>query len=53
MYIVVADVEKSAAICRERGGEVLVEPRPLGHDRFCVIKDPAGAVAALYERHRH
>ena len=33
---------------RELGGEVLVGPRG-EKARFCVIRDPAGAVAALYE----
>jgi uncharacterized protein len=48
VYITVADVEASAAICREKGGTLLVEPRALGEGRFCVIRDPAGAVCALY-----
>lgn len=48
IYIIVEDVDQSAARCREQGGEVLVEPRAMGGGRFCVIKDPAGAVCALY-----
>jgi predicted enzyme related to lactoylglutathione lyase len=47
MYIVVEDVDASAARCRELGGDVLDGPREMGAHRFCVIKDPAGAVAAL------
>ncbi len=47
MYITVADVDKSAARCRELGGEVIDGPRSVGNSLFCVIRDPAGAVAAL------
>ena len=49
IYIVVMDVERSARRCSELGGEVMAGPRPLGNGRFCVIRDPAGAVCALYE----
>ncbi len=50
IYVTVSDVEASAARCRELGGELLVEPRTLGeHGSFCVIRDPAGAVAALFQ----
>ena len=47
VYIVVADVEAAAARCLEKGGRVLVAPRPMGDFRCCVIQDPAGAVCAL------
>ena len=49
IYIVVADVEKSAASCKALGGKLLVEPRDLSGGRFCVIEDPSGAHAALYQ----
>ena len=49
IYITVADVETSAAACKEHGGKVLVEPRGLAGGRFCVIEDPGGSVAALYQ----
>lgn len=49
IYITVADVDTSAAACTANGGEVLVGPRGLAGGRFCVIKDPSGAVAALYQ----
>lgn len=49
IYIVVADVDKSAAACKRQGGAVLVGPRGLAGGRFCVIKDPSGATAALYQ----
>lgn len=47
IYITVADVTASAARCVQLGGEVLSGPRPMGSQRVCVIRDPAGAVAAL------
>lgn len=48
-YFTVADLDASIERCTELGGEVVVKPRELGEGRFCVVKDPAGAVAALYE----
>jgi len=48
-YFTVADLDASIAQCIEHGGGVVVQPRSLGEGRFCVVKDPAGAVAALYE----
>lgn len=50
LYVVVADVAESARRCLARGGEILVEPRPLSGGRFCVIRDPAGAACALYSK---
>jgi predicted enzyme related to lactoylglutathione lyase len=49
IYITVGDVDKSAATCRELGGTVLVGPKVMGDARFCVIEDPNGSVAALYQ----
>ena len=47
-YIHVEDVEGAAGRCRDAGGEVVAGPRRMGPGMFCVIRDPAGAVAALY-----
>jgi predicted enzyme related to lactoylglutathione lyase len=49
LYIVVENVDRSAASCVALGGAVVAAPRPLSGGRFCVIRDPAGAVCALYE----
>ena len=49
VYFVVDDVVASAAACAAKGGSVLVEPRGLAGGRFCVIEDPSGATAALYQ----
>ena len=48
IYITVADVDESAKRCVELGGKIIDRPKAFGGDtRFCVIEDPAGAVAAL------
>ena len=47
VYIAVNDVAQSAQRCLDLGGRVLDGPRSMGDQTFCVIQDPAGAVAAL------
>jgi hypothetical protein len=47
IYITVADVDESAKRCVELGGKIIDGPRKMGEYRFCVIEDPAGAVAAI------
>ena len=49
IYITVADVQASAAACKANGGKILVTPRGLAGGQFCVIEDPSGATAALYQ----
>lgn len=49
VYIIVEDLDASMERCRASGGEVVSGPRDMGGARFCVIRDPAGAVAALYQ----
>jgi predicted enzyme related to lactoylglutathione lyase len=49
MYVVVEDVERSAAECVRLGGQIVAGPRPLMGGLFCVMRDPAGAVCALFE----
>jgi predicted enzyme related to lactoylglutathione lyase len=50
IYLLVEDLEKSLAACRAGGGQVLVGPKSMGPgSAFAVIRDPAGAVAALYQ----
>ena len=49
VYVVVDDVNRSVEECRGLGGEVLVGPMAYGgQGHYCIIKDPAGAVLALY-----
>jgi hypothetical protein len=50
VYVTVASLAASLRRCRALGGEVLTRPRSMGgFGRFAVIRDPAGAVAALIE----
>lgn len=50
VYIMVQNLDASMEAVRQKGGTVLVEPRSVEPgQRFCVIRDPAGAIAALYE----
>ena len=49
MYIVVADLDYSLRRCLELGGEVVVPiRRGESWGGMCVIRDPSGALAALY-----
>jgi predicted enzyme related to lactoylglutathione lyase len=50
IYILVEDVEESARRCQELGGRIVDGPRVVGDSRFCIIQDPAGAVAALVDQ---
>ena len=50
IYITVENIELSIKNCIELGGSVILEPKQMGEQgKYCVIKDPAGAVAALFE----
>jgi len=50
IYILVEDVEESARRCQALGGRIVDGPRAMGGGRFCIIQDPAGAVAALIDQ---
>jgi len=50
VYVTVPDLGASLRRCRALGGKVVDGPRGMGsYGRFAVIRDPAGAVAALIE----
>ncbi len=50
-YFEVASLEASLDAARARGGHVLTEPKTIsGGMRYAVIRDPAGASAALLEK---
>ena len=49
IYIIVANVEASSSACKANGGKVIVEPRGLAGGSFCVVEDPGGSVAGLYQ----
>jgi len=49
VYVSVADLDASLRAGAERGGETVAGPRGLAGGRFAVVRDPAGAVLALFE----
>jgi len=49
VYFGVDDLEASVSRCEAAGGEVVAGPGRAGGGRYCVIRDPAGAVFAIYE----
>ena len=49
VYITVENLDESIKNCLELGGNIVAGPMAYGDGRYCVIRDPAGAVAALYE----
>ena len=49
LYLIVADLDASLEACRAGNGVVVAGPREMGGARFAVIRDPAGAVAGLYQ----
>jgi predicted enzyme related to lactoylglutathione lyase len=50
LYITVADLDHSVAEVERRGGKLLTPVKGYGEGRYCIIQDPAGAVAALYSQ---
>ena len=49
IYFTVKNVDESAEKCKKNGGKIITRPRNMGeYGRYCVIQDPAGAVAALF-----
>lgn len=49
LYITVANLDESLRSCAAAGGQVIGPARDAGSGKFAVIRDPAGAVCALYE----
>ncbi|MBM3852769.1 MAG: VOC family protein [Verrucomicrobia bacterium] len=49
IYITVPDLAASLAACTARGGTVVAPTRAIGGGLMAVIRDPAGAVAGLYQ----
>jgi uncharacterized protein len=50
IYLTVSDLDDSMRGVQELGGAIVSGPHKMGEDRYCVIKDPAGAYSALYEK---
>jgi predicted enzyme related to lactoylglutathione lyase len=50
LYFTVEDLDKCVEECNSNGGKIIAEAKDMGnYGRYCVIKDPAGAVCALFE----
>ncbi len=50
IYITVENLDQSISACKGNGGEIIVDPKKMDDkSRYCIIRDPSGAVAALYE----
>ncbi len=48
-YFIVSDIESSLAASDARGGTRVTALKSMGAARYCVVRDPAGAVCALYQ----
>ena len=48
IYIIVEDLDESIRQCEAKGGKVIAGPKKMGPSTYCVIQDPAGAVAGLF-----
>lgn len=49
IYITVPSLARSLKACVARGGKILRPAKSMGGSKMAVIRDPAGAVAALYQ----
>jgi predicted enzyme related to lactoylglutathione lyase len=49
IYVNVDNLDRSIAAVKELGGAVVVGPKSMGSARYAVIRDPAGAVCALFQ----
>jgi predicted enzyme related to lactoylglutathione lyase len=49
IYITVDDVDSASKKCEASGGEVVRPASKAGEGRFAILKDPAGALFAVYQ----
>lgn len=49
-YFLVSDIEASIAAVQAKGGALVTEVKSMGSDKYAVIKDPAGAACAIYQK---
>lgn len=49
-YFLVADIDVAVEKVQALGGALVTPIKSMGSDKFAVIKDPAGAVSALYQK---
>ncbi|UUO24826.1 VOC family protein [Colwellia sp. M166] len=49
-YFLVADIMVSIKPVEESGGSLVSALKSMGNDKYALIKDPAGAVCAIYQK---
>ncbi|MGB2740048.1 MAG: VOC family protein [Cognaticolwellia sp.] len=49
-YFLVADIDASIKAVLEKGGALVTDIKTMGSDKYAVIKDPAGAACAIYQK---
>ncbi|NNE00034.1 MAG: VOC family protein [Pirellulaceae bacterium] len=49
MYINVDDIQATVDKCKANGGDVIGEPRSAGGGLCAILRDPSGAVFAVYQ----
>lgn len=49
-YFLVVDIDTSVASVISLGGALITEIKSMGSDKYVMIKDPAGAACALYQK---
>ena len=49
-YFLVESIDQAVAQVTENGGSLVTEIKSMGDDRYAVIKDPAGAACAIYQK---
>ncbi|MGB0936247.1 MAG: VOC family protein [Colwellia sp.] len=49
-YFLVADLDRAIAKVNSLKGDCITDIQHMGDDRYIVIKDPAGAACALYQK---
>lgn len=48
-YFTVSSLARSLSAVKDLGGAVVGKPRDIGNGKFCVVRDPSGAHAGLFE----
>jgi predicted enzyme related to lactoylglutathione lyase len=49
-YFLVENINVAVQFVNDNDGDLVTSIKSLGEDQFCVIKDPAGAMCALYQK---
>jgi predicted enzyme related to lactoylglutathione lyase len=49
-YFLVENLTHSLSQVTTMGGQAITEVKSMGKDKYAVVKDPAGAVCALYQK---